>query len=126
MSTSRIFSSGSFFKAANKAPVRSVVTQSPEAVVVAWQVEPGQTIPTHVHPNGQDTWTVLSGKGEYYLDEMGTTESIVAGDVVVAQSGDVHGVFNNGNEPLTFISTVTPANAGHQTIALKKSLMLHS
>jgi quercetin dioxygenase-like cupin family protein len=127
MSLTRIFSSASFFKAATKAPVRSVVTQSSEAVVVAWQVEPGQTIPTHIHPNGQDTWSVLSGQGEYYLDDMGTTEPIVAGDVVVAQSGEVHGVFNSGSEPLTFISIVTPANAGHQAIALKDSLMmLHS
>jgi quercetin dioxygenase-like cupin family protein len=124
MSTTRIFSSANFFKAANKAPVRSVVTQSTEAVIVAWHVEPGQSIPTHIHPNGQDTWTVLSGTGEYYLDEAGTTAPIAAGDVVVAQSGAVHGVFNSGREPLTFISIVTPANAGHQAISLKEPLTL--
>ncbi len=121
MSETRIFSSASFFKVAKKAPVRSVVTQSPEAVVVAWQVEPGQNIPRHIHPNGQDTWTVLSGKGEYYLDDRGTSEPIVAGDVVVAESGCVHGVFNSGDEPLTFISIVTPANAGHEAVTLKDS-----
>jgi quercetin dioxygenase-like cupin family protein len=120
MSTTRIFNSASFFKAARKAPVRSVVTQSPEAVIVAWQVEPGQSIPTHIHPNGQDTWTVLTGQGDYYLDEAGTTAPIAAGDVVVAHSGSVHGVFNSGSEPLTFISIVTPANAGHQAISLKE------
>ena len=118
----RIFSSSSFFKSADRAPVRSVVAKSPEAVVVAWQVEPGQSIPTHIHPNGQDTWTVFSGKGDYYLDDAGTTRPIVAGDVVIAQSGQVHGVFNSGDQPLTFISIVTPANAGHQAIALKALL----
>lgn len=120
MSATRIFNSSIFFKAANRAPVRSVVTQSAEAVVVAWHVEPGQSIPTHIHPSGQDTWTVLSGKGDYYLDEAGTTAPIVTGDIVVAESGCVHGVVNSGDEPLTFISIVTPANAGHQAIALQK------
>ncbi len=120
MSETRIFSSSSFFKAAKKAPIRSVVTESSEAVVVAWHVEPGQSIPTHIHPNGQDTWTVLRGRGEYYLDETGASASIVAGDVVVAESGCVHGVFNSGDEPLTFISIVTPANAGHQAVSLQK------
>ncbi|MGI8933192.1 MAG: cupin domain-containing protein [Phormidesmis sp.] len=99
-----------------------MVAKSPEAVVVAWQVEPGQSIPTHIHPNGQDTWTVFSGKGDYYLDDAGNTQPIVAGDVVIAQSGQVHGVFNSGDQPLTFISIVTPANAGHQAIVLKESL----
>jgi quercetin dioxygenase-like cupin family protein len=123
MDTDRIFNSSHFFKAADRAPVRSVVAKSPEAIVVAWQVEPGQSIPTHIHPNGQDTWTVSSGKGDYYLDDAGTTRPIVAGDVVIAHLGQVHGVFNSGNQPLTFISVVTPANAGHQAIALKDSLL---
>lgn len=120
--TTRIFHNSGFFKSADKAPVRSLITKSSEAVVVAWQVEPGQSIPTHIHPNGQDTWTVFSGQGEYYLDDVGTTQPIAAGDVVIAQSGQIHGVFNNGDEPLTFISIVTPANAGHQAVKLKKSL----
>lgn len=126
MNENRIFNSSLFFKAAGKAPVRSVVTKSSEAVVVAWHVEPGQSLPIHTHPNGQDTWTVLTGKGEYYLDDAGTTALIVAGDVVVAPVGCVHGVFNSGDEPLTFISIVTPAEAGYQAIALKASASLRA
>ena len=37
------------------APIRSVVTESREAAVVAWTVAPGQRLPTHRHPRGQDT-----------------------------------------------------------------------
>jgi hypothetical protein len=37
------------------APIRSVVTLSPEAAVVAWTVAPGQRLLTHRHPRGQDT-----------------------------------------------------------------------
>lgn len=117
MSTTRIFSSSEFFQPADGEPVRSVVTESQNAVVVAWYIQPGQTILPHVHPHGQDTWTILSGKGEYYLDAAGTTQSIGAGDVVIAPIGSVHGVTNLGDEPLMFISVVSPADAGYQLVS---------
>jgi quercetin dioxygenase-like cupin family protein len=109
-------------------PICSVVTQSEDAVVVAWYVryvKPGQEISPHIHPNGQDTWTILSGKGEYYLDRVGTKKSIVAGDLVVADRGCIHGVVNNGIEPLIFISVVAPADAGYQLVSLEDSLILN-
>jgi len=63
----------------------------------------------------------LAGQGRYYLDQVGTTEPIFAGDIVVAHTGCVHGVFNDGNEPLVFISVVSPAEAGYQRISLEDS-----
>lgn len=119
MHPTRIFNSSQFFQPTDGEPIRSVVTESPHAVVVAWYIKPGQEIPPHLHPEGQDTWTILTGKGRYYLDEMGTMQPIVAGDVVVAPVGGVHGVFNNGDEPLVFISVVSPAGAGYQRVWLK-------
>jgi quercetin dioxygenase-like cupin family protein len=101
--------------------VRSVITESKDSVVVAWYIKPGQEIPAHLHPNGQDTWTILSGQGEYYLDQTGTTKPIIAGDVVIAHTGSIHGVFNNGDEPLMFISVVSPAEAGYQLVSSKDS-----
>jgi quercetin dioxygenase-like cupin family protein len=117
MNANRIFNSSQFFQPTDGEPIRSVVTESQDAVVVAWYIKPGQEISAHIHPNGQDTWTILSGKGEYYLDEAGNTKSIVAGDVVVAHTECIHGVFNNGDEPLVFISVVSPADAGYQLIS---------
>lgn len=61
-------------------------------------------------------WTVLSGKGDYTLDEAGTTQPIAAGDVVVARNGDVHGVLNTGDVPLVFISLVTPSDGGYERL----------
>nr|WP_290223509.1 cupin domain-containing protein [Trichocoleus desertorum] len=119
MSTTRIFPSSQFLQPTEDEPIRSVVTESKDAVVVAWYIKPGQTILPHIHPNGQDTWTVLSGKGEYYLDQVGSTKPIVAGDVVVAHLGCVHGVFNNGEEPLVFVSVVSPADAGYHLVSLE-------
>jgi quercetin dioxygenase-like cupin family protein len=114
MSRERIFHSSDFFLPNDEVPIRSVVTESDDAVVVAWYVKPNQRIAPHIHPHGQDTWTILRGNGEYYLDQKGTKKTILAGDIVVAPVGSVHGVFNNGDEPLVFISIVSPAAAGYQ------------
>lgn len=116
MTTPRILNSIAFFQPTEGEPIRSVVSQTQDAVVVAWYIKQGQKIPLHIHPQGQDTWTVLSGKGHYYLDGMGTTRPIVAGDVVIAHTGEVHGVYNDNPEPLAFISVVSPVDAGYQPI----------
>jgi quercetin dioxygenase-like cupin family protein len=117
MDTTRIFNSSKFFQPADTGePIRSVVTESPDAVVVAWYLQPGQEIPAHTHPHGQDTWMILSGRGEYYLDRSGSTKSIVVGDIVIAPTDAVHGVSNNADEPLVFISIVSPATAGYERL----------
>jgi quercetin dioxygenase-like cupin family protein len=122
MNTTRIFKSSKFFQPADGEPVRSVVTESPDAVIVAWYIRPGQEIPAHIHPQGQDTWTILSGSGEYYVDQVGARQSIEMGDVVIAPAGAVHGVFNSSDEPLVFISVVSPLNAGYQLVSLTDSM----
>ena len=117
MNPDRIFDSNAFFRPTTEAePIRSVVTQSAEAVVVAWCVLPGQRIAAHVHPHGQDTWTILSGQGEYQLHSDGTARPVRAGNIVVAPTGCVHGVLNAGGEPLRIISVVSPAEAGYQLL----------
>jgi quercetin dioxygenase-like cupin family protein len=116
MTPQRIFHSSDFLQAADAEPIRSVITQSPQAAVVAWFVKPGQRIAAHVHPEGQDTWTVLSGQGAYQLDADGQSRTIVAGDIAVAPEGCVHGVVNTGAEPLIFISVVCPALAGYALV----------
>ncbi len=114
MNLDRVFHSNNFFQPTDSEPIRAVVTASADAVVVAWYLYPEQEISAHIHPSGQDTWTILAGEGEYYLDSLGKTQTIVAGDVVVAPSGSVHGVINRGKEVLMFISIVTPASAGYE------------
>jgi quercetin dioxygenase-like cupin family protein len=123
-STTRIFNIAEFFQPTDGEPIRSVITTSPEAVVVVWYIQPNQEIPAHQHPHGQDTWTILAGQGQYYLNskalssenEAVMTQSIAMGDVVIAPTGAVHGVFNHGDEPLIFISVVSPADAGYQLV----------
>ncbi|MCC5637358.1 cupin domain-containing protein [Nostoc sp. CHAB 5844] len=116
MVLSRIFNGAEFVQMSDGEPIRSVVTESADAVVVMWYVLPGQTINPHIHPSGQDTWIVLSGNGEYILDAEGKTMPISSGQIVVAHTGQVHGVVNQGSEPLQFVSVVAPQDAGYQPL----------
>ena len=116
MSTERFFPSSDFFQSSDAEPIRSVITSSPQAAVIAWHVAPGQRLAPHIHPTGQDTWMIQSGECEYIYDLTGKTRHIKAGDVVVAHQGEVHGAINHGTEPLRFISVVSPADSGFQLV----------
>ena len=116
MKTQRMFKVADFLQPADGEPVRSVITESTDAAIVAWHVKPGQRISAHVHPEGQDTWTIISGRGEYQVAATGESTPIVSGDVVVAHRGEVHGVYNNGSEPLVFVSVVSPAASGFEPL----------
>ncbi|AFY75097.1 cupin domain-containing protein [Synechococcus sp. PCC 7502] len=118
MTTTRIFKSSDYFQPTDDEPIRSVVTESKDATVVAWFIKPNQEISPHIHPYGQDTWTILSGTGKYYLDQTGTTKIIEVGDVIVAPIASVHGVFNHGKYPLVFILVVSPTDAGYEKVFL--------
>jgi quercetin dioxygenase-like cupin family protein len=120
MSSNRIFKSSKFFQPSAGEPIRSVIAETPDAVIVAWYIQPGQEIAAHVHPQGQDTWTILSGRGDYYLDRSGKQQSIEMGDVVIAPAGAIHGVVNSSDESLVFISVVSPLNAGYQLVAMEQ------
>ena len=112
----RVFKLSRYLQPCEGEPIRSVVSQSPDATVVAWVVQPGQRITPHVHPHGQDTWMVTSGAGEYQVDAQGRTVLITAGDVVIAAAGAVHGVRWTSAEPLVFMSVVCPAEAGYAAL----------
>lgn len=114
--TERIFTSSDFLKPNVGEPIRSVITESEKSAVIAWHVNPGRRISAHLHPDGQDTWIIQSGVGEYQLDKTGGTRSIKAGDVVIAHTGETHGVLNTGNEPLIFVSVVSPALSGYELL----------
>lgn len=116
MSPERLFKVADFLQPSDGEPIRSVITESADAVIVAWTVKPGQHISAHVHPDGQDTWTILSGTGEYLVSADGESIAIATGDVLVAHRGEVHGVLNAGQEPLVFVSVVSPAAAGFEPV----------
>ncbi len=57
---SRIFSVAEYVQPSEGEPIRSVVLETRDSIIVVWHVHPGQEIAAHIHPHGQDTWTVLS------------------------------------------------------------------
>lgn len=110
-SASRIFSVAEYSRPSEGKPLRSVVLETEESAIVVWHVSPGQEIAAHIHPNGQDTWTVISGTAEYYLGGDAVAH-LKAGDIAVAKHGQVHGAMNSGPEPFVFVAVVAPGNAG--------------
>lgn len=107
----RIFSVPDHVHPSDGKPIRSVVLETGDSVIVVWHAHPGQEIEAHVHPHGQDTWTVVAGEAEYYLGN-GMTTHVVTGDIAIAKPGQVHGAFNTGSVPFIFVSVVAPGNAG--------------
>lgn len=112
----RVFQVAAHLQPNDGEPIRSVVHETDDAAIVAWTVKPGQRISPHMHPSGQDTWTVILGFGEYQLDASGATVKIAAGDIAVAPAGAVHGVLNTGPLDLVFVSVVSPALSGFQAL----------
>lgn len=116
MNLSRHFKVAGFLQPADGEPIRSVITESADAVVVAWYVKPSQRLSPHRHPHGQDVWPILAGGGDHQLTAEEITRPITTGDVIVAHRGELHGVYNNGHEPLIFVSVVSPAAAGFELL----------
>lgn len=116
MSTQRLFALVDYLQSAEHEPIRSVVSQNEDTAIIAWHVKPGQHLAAHSHPLGQDTWVIMSGTGTYQLDKEGTTTIIKAGDIVIAPTGAVHGVYNHGAEPLIFVGIVAPAESGFELL----------
>lgn len=111
--STRIFASADFIRPSDGDPARSVVLSTGHASIIVWHASPGQEIPAHTHPNGQDTWTVVSGEADYF-EGGGILRPLKAGDIAVALPGQVHGAKNTGAEPFIFISVVSPGNPGFE------------
>lgn len=111
----RLFHAADYLRPSDGEPFRSVVRETAESVIVVWHVRPGQTLPVHVHPHGQDTWTVLAGRADY-LAGPGRQVPLAVGDIAVATAGEWHGAINTGDEDFVFVSVVAPGTAGYQRI----------
>jgi len=82
---------------------------SPESLVTITRVSVpvGATNPRHLHESSEQVWVVLGGQGTLLLE--GDQEvAIGEGDVVRFAPGDVHGFFNGGETPFSYISVTTP------------------
>lgn len=82
---------------------------SPESLVTITRVSVpvGATNPRHLHESSEQVWVMLAGEGTLLL-EKGQERVVSEGDVVRFAPGDVHGFFNSGKIPFSYISVTTP------------------
>ncbi len=92
------------------AQMREIVT-TPSSRIAVWGVAPGQSVPAHTHPGGQDTWVVLKGELTYLLGN-GERTVIRAGDFDIADTDEVHGAVNEGTEDAIFLSIYSAPEIG--------------
>ncbi|MCP4168509.1 MAG: cupin domain-containing protein [Chloroflexi bacterium] len=68
---------------------------------------PGQAQPLHDHADQDKFYQVLAGEGLFTVGE--ESRSCGPGQLVLAPAGIVHGVQNEGTEPLSFLTVIAPA-----------------
>ena len=86
---------------------KHILYQNDRTNAVVWVIPPGEELPAHYHPETDDVWIILQGRGEYYLGQ-GRTRTIEAGMVIPAEKGDIHGVKNTGSELFVFAAVSAP------------------
>jgi quercetin dioxygenase-like cupin family protein len=72
-----------------------------------WRITPGEWVYPHTHPHNDDIWYISQGTGKYYLTSQ-ETKTLEPGDIAVAKPGEVHGIFNAGNEDIILYSVLSP------------------
>lgn len=98
----RVFRIGDFSKTAETLKASRVFTDEEFAAVVLTLL-PGQEQEVHIHPDTTHVWFIVSGSGEATLDA-GRTEMVGPGMLCVHPKGTIHGLRNNGNEPLMYVT----------------------
>ncbi|MDP1831150.1 MAG: cupin domain-containing protein [Geothrix sp.] len=68
-------------------------------------LEPGATIGEHAHPNTEDLYLILAGRGVGILD--GEHFPVGPGDLFLVRAGGSHGLINDSEGPLTFLGLLT-------------------
>lgn len=111
----RIFTATDVVEFSDDRAKNKKLVQTDDSAVFVWGVKPGQEVPAHIHPNGQDTWIMIEGTLTYYLGN-GETEQIEAGQVDVAPSEAVHGTVNETDEDAIFVSIYSDPEIGYEEV----------
>jgi quercetin dioxygenase-like cupin family protein len=95
-----------------KATITEVVS-TPHSSIAVWAVQPGQFLPSHIHPHGQDTWVMLQGTLTYDMGD-GQSKTLEAGMVAIADQHQIHGARNEGLEDVIFVSIYSAPDIGYE------------
>jgi mannose-6-phosphate isomerase-like protein (cupin superfamily) len=70
-------------------------------------LEPGASIGEHAHPNTEDLYLIVEGRGQGVLN--GERFPVGPGDLFLVRAGGSHGLLNDSDAPLTFVGLLTRA-----------------
>jgi quercetin dioxygenase-like cupin family protein len=93
---------------------KAIVTEiivTPHSSIAVWGVRPGQEVPAHTHPDGQDTWIMIRGELTYYLGD-GGRKTIRTGQIDIAEQNQIHGAVNESKEDAVFLSIYSAPKLG--------------
>lgn len=103
LSNPRTFDVETLVRFSNEKAIVTEIAITDHSSIAVWGVRPGQQVPAHIHPDGQDTWIMVKGELTYYLGD-GQKQIISAGQIDIAEPLQVHGAINEGLEDAVFLS----------------------
>lgn len=101
--TQRTFDVESLVRFSSEKAIVTEISVTEHSSIAVWGVHPGQQVPAHTHPDGQDTWIMVRGELTYYLGN-GEKKVISPGQIDVAERLQIHGAINEGTEDAVFLS----------------------
>ena len=70
-------------------------------------ISPGGYSKQHYHPEAEETYAILKGKGKMIID--GTAYLLAPGDILLVHPHERHQIFTEGNDDLEFYVVCAPA-----------------
>ncbi len=64
----------------------------------------GHSVGEHTHEGDSEIYYILKGSGTY--NDNGTKVRLFPGDTAVCNDGELHGMVNDGDEPMEFIALI--------------------
>jgi mannose-6-phosphate isomerase-like protein (cupin superfamily) len=68
---------------------------------------PGKAGRRHYHPEAEESYYILSGKGQMHIGD--ESAQVSPGDAILIKATDHHKIVNTGDEDLTFLAVCVPA-----------------
>ncbi len=95
-----------FVKAPGAKPFKHTFFQSERLLVGLNVLAPGQAQAIHEHADQDKFYYVMAGNGRFTVGE--SEQTCGAGMLIVAPAGVPHGVVNDGEDLLTFLTVIAP------------------
>ena len=68
-------------------------------------LEPGSSIGEHLHPDTEELWLILEGRGTVVMD--GLRSPVGPGDLLLTKAGHSHGLNNSLDGPMVYLGCLT-------------------